>query len=126
MAKKKKGRDEIFSDRQAFMKAKINELDSFFKNEVWLYDYKSNAVSKAHFILHTEGKNSTHHPRIQISRCLVWCIDDKCVDVDKIGQRDMILRICQLSSWKMFTSDITTAFLQGKNFAEGPERVIWI
>ena len=72
MTEKKKGKDEVYerymsvADRQAFMKAKIKELESFFKNEVWLYDHEKNAdpsrILKAHFIL-TWKKNEDGTPR---------------------------------------------------------------
>ena len=143
LAKKKKGRDEVYerymsvSDRQAFMKAKIKELDSFFKNEVWLYDHENNAdpsrALKAHFIL-TWKKNEDGTPRAKARLitqgfkdpdALSGALTTNAPTLTRLA-RGMILSICQLYSWKMFTSDITTAFLQGKNFAEGSDRVIWI
>lgn len=40
--------------------------------------------------------------------------------------RGLILCICQMYQWHMFTSNITTTFLQGKNFPKDSDRVIWI
>ena len=143
MTKKKKGKDEVYerhmsvADRQAFMKAKIKELESFFKNEVWLYDHEKNAdpsrILKAHFIL-TWKKNEDGSPRAKARLitqgfkdpdALSGALSTNAPTLTRLA-RGMILSICQLNAWKMFTSDITTAFLQGKNFAEGSDRVIWI
>ena len=143
MTKKKKGKDEVYerhmsvSDRQAFMQAKIKELESFFKNEVWLYDKEGNAdparILKAHFIL-TWKKNEDGTPRAK-ARLITQGFKDPDALSGNLNtnaptltrlSRGMILSICQLYTWKMFTSDITTAFLQGKNFDQSTNRVIWI
>ena len=68
----KKGKDQVterkmsVADRLAFLNAKKKELDSFFQNQVWLYDKEDNAspgrVLKAPFIL-TWKKNPDGTPR---------------------------------------------------------------
>ena len=81
------------------MKAKIKDLESFFKNEVWLYDHEDNAdparVLKAHFILAWK-KNEDGAPRARARLitqgfkdpdALSGALTTNATDFDKTGKR---------------------------------------
>ena len=142
-ATKKKGKDQVsekflnVADRLAFLQAKKKELESFFQNQVWVYDDEKNApadrVLKAHFILNWK-KNPDGTPRAKARLitqgfkdpdALSGSLTTNAPTLTRLS-RSMILSTCAMFSWRMFTSDITTAFLQGKNFSPESSRVIWI
>ena len=137
-AKDKNTLDErkmALADRLAFTEAKRKELTSFFEHDVWEFcdpkDAATDRVLKAHFIL----KWSTHADGSP--RAKARLITQGFRDPDALSgalrtnsptltrmSRGMILSIASLMSWTTFTSDISTAFLQGKPHHK--DRTLWI
>ena len=119
------------ADRLAFTEAKRKELTSFFEHDVWEFcnpqQADSNGVLKAHFILKW-STNADGSPRAKAR-----LITQGFRDPDALSgalrtnsptltrmSRGMILSI----AWTTFTSDISTAFLQGKPHHK--DRTLWI
>ena len=130
-------RNLSLDDRLTFMEAKKKELESFFNNEVWLFDDASNApverVLKARFILNWK-KNEDGTPRAK-ARLVVQGFKDP----DALGgtlstasptltrlSRNYILTVATMMGMTIFTSDISTAFLQGRKFSPESNRTIWV
>lgn len=123
------------ADRLAFTEAKRKELTSFFEHDAWEFcnpqDANPGRVLKAHFIL----KWSTNSDGS--CRAKARLITQGFRDPDALSgalltnsptltrmSRSMILSISSLMSWTTFTSDISTAFLQGKPHHK--DRTLWI
>ena len=123
------------ADRLAFTEAKRKELTSFFEHDVWEFcnpqQADSNRILKAHFILKW-STNADGSPRAKAR-----LITQGFRDPDALSgalrtnsptltrmSRGMILSIASLMSWTTFTSDISTAFLQGKPHHK--DRTLWI
>ena len=119
--------------RALFQAAKVKELQSFFQNDVWVFDTDENSdpsrTLSARMLL-TWSKNPDGSPRAK-ARLIVRGY----ADVDALnGQletssptttrlsRNMLLSLAATLGWKLWTSDISTAFLQGLP----QERKIWI
>ena len=125
------------SDRKAFYEAKRKELESFFQNNVWHFDDSKNAeqsrVLRARFLLNWK-KNSDGTPRAK-ARLIVQGFRDPDALSGSLStasptltrlSRNFILTIASMQDFQPFTADITTAFLQGKEFPKDSDRVIWI
>ena len=123
------------ADRLSFTEAKRKELTSFFQHDVWDFCDPQQAdqdrVLKAHFILKW-STNADGSPRAKAR-----LITQGFRDPDALSgalrtnsptltrmSRGMILSISSLMSWTTFTSDISTAFLQGKPHHK--DRTLWI
>ncbi len=123
------------ADRLAFTEAKRKELTSFFEHDVWEFcepqQADSDRVLKAHFILKW-STNADGSPRAKAR-----LITQGFRDPDALSgalrtnsptltrmSRGMILSIASLMSWTTFTSDISTAFLQGNPHHK--DRTLWI
>ena len=123
------------ADRLSFTEAKRKELTSFFQHDVWDFCDPQQAdqdrVLKAHFILKW-STNADGCPRAKAR-----LITQGFRDPDALSgalrtnsptltrmSRGMILSISSLMSWTTFTSDISTAFLQGKPHHK--DRTLWI
>ena len=123
------------ADRLAFTEAKRKELTSFFEHDVWEFcspqQADSSRILKAHFILKW-STNADGSPRAKAR-----LITQGFRDPDALSgalrtnsptltrmSRGMILSIASLMSWTTFTSDISTAFLQGKPHHK--DRTLWI
>ena len=128
-------RSMSLADRLLFMEAKRKELRSFFENDVWTMVDENRAepqrVLKAHFILKW-STNADGSPRAK-ARLITQGFRDPDAWSGALRtnsptltrlSRGMILSICSCMSWCPFTSDISTAFLQGK--AHSKERTLWI
>ena len=115
------------SDRKAFYEAKRKELESFFQNNVWHFDDGKNAeqsrVLRARFLLNWK-KNSDGTPRAK-ARLIVHGFRDPDALSGSLStasptltrlSRNFILTIASMQNFQPFTADITTAFLQGKEF----------
>eukprot|EP00435_Cladocopium_sp_Y103_P067059 s369_g29.t1 len=124
-------------DRLAFMDAKKKELESFFQNQVWLFDDAENApadrVLKARFIL-TWKKHENGAPRAK-ARLVVQGFRDPDAHLGNLStasptltrlSRNYIMSIATMMGMTLFTSDISTAFLQGRKFDPTSKRVIWV
>ena len=123
------------SDRMAFIQAKRKELQSFFDNQVWEFDDLANApegrVLSAHFILKW-STNEDGSPRAK-ARLIVQGFRDPDALAGQLRTnsptltrlaRGFILSVAQICGFTMFSSDISTAFLQG-GFHEA-KRTLWI
>ena len=123
------------ADRLAFTEAKRKELTSFFQHDVWEFCDPQQAVSdrilKAHFILKW-STNADGTPRAK-ARLITQGFRDPDALSGSLRtnsptltrmSRGMILSIASLMSWTTFTSDISTAFLQGKPHHK--DRTLWI
>ena len=128
-------RSMSLADRLQFLEAKRKELRSFFENDVWTMVDENRAqpqrVLKAHFILKW-STNADGSPRAK-ARLITQGFRDPDAWSGALRtnsptltrlSRGMILSICSTMSWCPFTSDISTAFLQGK--AHSKERTLWI
>eukprot|EP00438_Fugacium_kawagutii_P008129 Skav234370 [mRNA] locus=scaffold2071:53675:57820:- [translate_table: standard] len=122
-------------DRLAFIEAKKQELASFFQNDVWEIDDSTNSqpgrVLKAHFILKW-SKNSDNTPRAKARLitqgfkdpdALAGTLQTDSPTLSRLG-RNYVLAIATTKGWKTFTSDISTAFLQGRKHDD--KRTLWI
>eukprot|EP00435_Cladocopium_sp_Y103_P032566 s1782_g8.t1 len=129
-------RTMTLDDRLAFMDAKKKELESFFQNQVWLFDNAENApadrVLKARFIL-TWKKHENGAPRAK-ARLVVQGFRDPDAHLGNLStasptltrsSRNYIMSIATMLGMTLFTSDISTAFLQGRNFDPTSNRIIW-
>ena len=123
------------ADRLLFLEAKRKELKSFFENDAWtMVDEKEaqpQRVLKAHFILKW-STNADGSPRAK-ARLITEGFRDPYAWSGALRtnsptltrlSRGMILSICGCMNWCPFTSDISTAFLQGK--AHSKERTLSI
>ena len=123
------------SDRLAFTQAKRKELQSFFDNQVWEFDDLKNApegrVLSAHFILKWSS-NEDGSPRAK-ARLIVQGFKDPDALSGQLRTnsptltrlaRGFVLSVAQICNFTMFSSDISTAFLQG-GFHEA-KRTLWI
>ena len=128
-------RSMSLAERLQFLEAKRKELRSFFENDVWTMVDESKAepqrILKAHFILKW-STNADGTPRAK-ARLITQGFRDPDAWSGALRtnsptltrlSRGMILSICSTMSWCPFTSDISTAFLQGK--AHSKERTLWI
>ena len=128
-------RQMSLADRLAFTEAKRKELTSFFEHDVWEFcdpqQADSNRVLKAHFILKW-STNADGSPRAK-ARLITQGFRDPDALSGSLRtnsptltrlSRGMILSISSLMSWTTFTSDISTAFLQGKPHHK--DRTLWI
>ena len=128
-------RSMSLAERLQFLEAKKKELRSFFENDVWTMVGENKAepqrILKAHFILKW-STNADGTPRAK-ARLITqgFCDPDAWSGALRTNSptltrlsRGMILSICSTMSWCPFTSDISTAFLQGK--AHSKERTLWI
>ena len=125
------------ADRLSFMEAKKKELESFFENQVWLFDDAANApadrVLKARFIL-TWKKHQDGTPRAK-ARLVVQGFRDPDAHLGNLSttsptltrlSRNYIMSVATMQGMTIFTSDISTAFLQGKSFKPESNRTIWV
>ena len=125
------------ADRKLFTEAKQKELESFFNNQVWHFSPASEAdpqrVLKARFLLNWK-KHADGSPRAK-ARLIVQGFRDPDALNGTLNtasptltrlSRNFILTVVTMQSFNLFTADITTAFLQGKEFPDGSDRVIWI
>ena len=125
------------ADRKLFTEAKQKELESFFNNQVWHFAPSSEAdpqrVLKARFLLNWK-KNADGSPRAK-ARLIVQGFRDPDALNGTLNtasptltrlSRNFILTVATMQNYDLFTADITTAFLQGKEFPDGSDRVIWI
>ena len=117
--------------RALFQAAKAKELQPFFQNDVWIFDTDANpSRTLSACMLLTWSKNADGSPRAK-ARLIVRGY----ADVDALnGQletssptttrlsRNMLISLSSTLGWKLWTSDISTAFLQGLP----QERKIWI
>ena len=123
------------SDRLAFTEAKRKELTSFFQHDVWEFcdpqDAKPDRVLKAHFILKW-STNADGSPRAKARLitqgfrdpdALSGALRTNSPTLTRLS-RGMILSLASLMTWTPFTSDISTAFLQGKSHHK--DRTLWI
>ena len=125
------------ADRKLFTEAKQKELESFFNNQVWHFAPEGQAdpqrVLKARFLLNWK-KHQNGTPRAK-ARLIVQGFKDPDALNGTLNtasptltrlSRNFILTVATMQSYQLFTADITTAFLQGKEFPDGSERAIWI
>eukprot|EP00435_Cladocopium_sp_Y103_P007119 s2224_g2.t1 len=125
------------ADRLSFLEAKKKELESFFQNKVWFFDDAENApaerVLKARFIL-TWKKHENGTPRAK-ARLVVQGFRDPDAHLGNLStasptltrfSRNYIMTTATMLGMTLFTSDISTAFLQGKNFDPNSKRIIWV
>ena len=130
-------RNMNLDDRLAFMEAKQKELESFFQNQVWLFDDDKNApadrILKARFIL-TWKKHEDGTPRAK-ARLVVQGFRDPDAHLENLStasptltrlSRNFIMSVATMMGMTLFTSDISTAFLQGRNFDPNSNRIIWV
>ena len=130
-------RNMSLDDRLSFMEAKKKELESFFQNQVWLFDDADNApadrVLKARFIL-TWKKHENGAPRAK-ARLVVQGFRDPDAHLGNLStasptltrlSRNFIMSVATMMGMTIFTSDISTAFLQGRNFDPDSKRIIWV
>ena len=123
------------ADRLAFTEAKQKELASFFENDVWTFDSEENIkpgrVLRAKFILNW---NDDGTPRAK-ARLICQGYQDPGALNGSLAtaspiltrlSRGMILSITSLLGFYPFTSDISTALLQGKKYDPSSERELWI
>ena len=128
-------RNMPLNDRLAFQAAKKKELESFFTNNVWVFDELENAkedrILAAHFILKW-STNSDGTPRAK-ARLIVQGFRDPDALAGRLRTnsptltrlaRGNILSVASILGFKMFGSDISTAFLQGGYHDE--DRTLWI
>ena len=125
------------SDRMAFMEAKQKELSSFFQNNVWIFSTEKEAdperVLKARFILNWK-KNDDGTPRAKARLICQGFRDPDALNgtlqttsptLTRVS-RNLVLYVASMLGMTLFTADITTAFLQGKEYAPDSPRAIWI
>ena len=130
-------RNMSLDDRLSFMEAKKKELESFFQNQVWLFDDADNApadrVLKARVIL-TWKKHENGAPRAK-ARLVVQGFRDADAHLGNLStasptltrlSRNFIMSVATMMGMTIFTSDISTAFLQGRNFDPDSKRIIWV
>ena len=130
-------RSMSLADRLAFLQAKEKKLTSFFENDVWVFDTmtedKRPRTIWAKFILN--WKKDDNGGRRAKARLI--CQGFK--DPDALNgslttasptltrlSRSLILSITSMLGYIPFTANITTAFLQGKKYDPGSDRVLWI
>ena len=125
------------ADRLTFMEAKKKELQSFFDNSVWEIDEEKNAdptrILRAKFLLNWK-RNPDGSPRPK-ARLVVQGFKDPDAWSGNLNttsptltrlSRNYVLTIATMLGMTPFTSDISTAFLQGKQFDPNSNRVIWV
>ena len=116
-----------------FQEAKRKELRSFFENEVWQFDSVQNSEASRTLtarMLLKWSKNEDGSPRAK-ARLIVRGY----ADVDALQgsletssptttrlSRSFLLSLATMCGWKLWTSDISTAFLQGLP----QERKLWV
>ena len=120
-------------EKLQFQNAKQKELRSFFENQVWQFDTTANAdpsrTMTARMLLKW-SKNEDGSPRAK-ARLIVRGY----ADVDALQgsletssptttrlSRSFLLSLTSMLGWKLWTSDIATAFLQGLP----QERKLWV
>ena len=119
--------------RALFQQAKQKELRSFFENEVWQFDNVQNADAARTLtarMLLKWSKNEDGSPRAK-ARLIVRGY----ADVDALQgsletssptttrlSRSFLLSLSTMCGWQLWTSDISTAFLQGLP----QERKLWV
>ena len=119
--------------RALFQQAKQKELRSFFENEVWQFDNVQNSDASRTLtarMLLKWSKNEDGSPRAK-ARLIVRGY----ADVDALQgsletssptttrlSRSFLLSLATMCGWKLWTSDISTAFLQGLP----QERKLWV
>ena len=120
-------------EKLQFQNAKQKELRSFFENQVWQFDTAANAdpsrTMTARMLLKW-SKNEDGSPRAK-ARLIVRGY----ADVDALQgsletssptttrlSRSFLLSLTSMLGWKLWTSDIATAFLQGLP----QERKLWV
>lgn len=119
--------------RALFQEAKRKELRSFFENEVWQFDSVQNSEASRTLtarMLLKWSKNEDGSPRAK-ARLIVRGY----ADVDALQgsletssptttrlSRSFLLSLATMCGWKLWTSDISTAFLQGLP----QERKLWV
>ena len=119
--------------RALFQEAKRKELRSFFENEVWQFDSVQNSEASRTLtgrMLLKWSKNEDGSPRAK-ARLIVRGY----ADVDALQgsletssptttrlSRSFLLSLTTMCGWKLWTSDISTAFLQGLP----QERKLWV
>ena len=124
-------------DRMAFREAKMKELQSFFDNSVWQFDQgqgvPEDRILKAKFILGWK-KNPDGSPRAK-ARLVVQGFRDPDALNGSLSttsptltrlSRGLILTVATMLGMEPFTSDVSTAFLQGKGFKADGTREIWV
>ena len=122
-------------DKLAFVKAKQKELQSFFDNQVWQFDdgtkVPADRILGAHFILKWSA-NEDGTPRAK-ARLIVQGFRDPDALAGRLKTnsptltrmaRSYILTVAKMLSFQLFSSDISTDFLQGK--PQSSDRVLWI
>ena len=123
------------ADRVSFMEAKKKELDSFFQNDVWIYDDAANApkerILKAHFILKW-SKWPNGEPRAKARLITQGFRDPDALNgvvttssptLSRLA-KNFMLNVAATMGWRVFSSDVATVFLQGKEHPES--RTLWI
>jgi hypothetical protein len=124
-------------DRMTFREAKMKELQSFFDNSVWQFDNGKNVpadrVLKGKFILGWK-KNPDGSPRAK-ARLVVQGFKDPDALSGSLSTtsptltrlaRGVIMTVATMLGMEPFTSDVSTAFLQGKDFKTDGSREIWV
>lgn len=120
-------------EKLQFQEAKQKELRSFFENQVWEFDSTQNAAPARTMtarMLLKWSKNDDGTPRAK-ARLIVRGY----TDVDALQgsletasptttrlSRSYLLSLSTILGWKLWTSDIATAFLQGLP----QERKLWV
>ena len=125
------------ADRLTFMEAKKKELQSFFENSVWEIDEGKNAdpnrILRAKFLLNWK-RNPDGSPRPK-ARLVVQGFRDPDAWSGTLSttsptltrlSRNYVLTVATMLGMTPFTSDISTAFLQGKQFDPNSNRIIWV
>ena len=120
-------------DRAKFKEAKVKELRSFFENHVWEFQTTAEAdparTMTSRMILKW-SKNPDGSPRAK-ARLIVRGYTDPDALEGKVvtsspttsrQSRTMLMSLSATLRWDMWTSDISTAFLQGK----AQDRKLWV
>ena len=137
IAKKKKGKDEVFERYMSVANLRVvlhagedQRAGEFLpKNEVWLYDEENSCRPRANpqgpFHLDSGRRMKMALPRAKARLitlqgfkdpdALSGALSTNAPTLTRLA-RGLVLCICQLYKWHMFTSDITTAFLAGQEF----------
>ena len=120
-------------EKLQFQNAKQKELRSFFQNQVWQFDTTANAdpsrTMTARMLLKW-SKNEDGSPRAKarlIARgyadvdALQGSLETSSPTTTRLSRR-YLLSLTSMLGWKLWTSDIATAFLQGLP----QERKLWV